>query len=568
MFVRLILRTPNDREIRSFQFTKHMDQKDLAQIELELTEALETFNWKIAEESCRKLIDIIYEQQEAFSEAAAKRLLSKLRRKRQFYLMSLLAESIIRSGQTDSEILRQYSQSLIDQGILRAAEIVLQSIIQNPDSRENEITEAYGLTGRIYKQLYTEITGNNKQRKQLFLEQGINAYLSGYRLNLRNYWHAINIVALLKRGQRDGLVIQGMPDPEQLAEEVLNILKMRAEESGGTLRDPWEIATNLEALIALNRYEEAEAKAFEYSLALDANAFELNSTLRQLTEVWQLNKSGQTGLQILSILTNAFHLKSAGGVLNLTAAEASQEIENISRIKSGFENNGGFEKVFGSDKTQTLDWYKTGLERTCAVARIETASGRPVGTGWLVNSKDFFPASSGLLLLTNAHVVSTDPNDQAYPPHRVRANFQAINKVYEFGGIEWLDSRDNLDAAFLTIKGDPPVDPLPINDNPPIKLSEPSSRVYIIGHPGGRALEISLHDSRLVGCNETFLHYRTPTEGGSSGSPVFDHEYWEVIALHHRGKSDMPRLDGKKGVYEANEGITVLAIKKAIESGI
>ncbi len=76
----------------------------------------------------------------------------------------------------------------------------------------------------------------------------------------------------------------------------------------------------------------------------------------------------------------------------------------------------------------------------------------------------------------------------------------------------------------------------------------------------------ALNDSRLVTCNEIFLHYRTPTEKGSSGSPVFDNEFWEVVAPHHPGENQMPRLDGKEGTYEANEGVTVLAIKKAIEN--
>jgi hypothetical protein len=543
-----------------------MNQEELAEIELELTEALTSFNWNVAEEICRKLIGKIYEQADVFPETASKRLLSKLRRRRCFYLMSILGEAVIRSGQTHPEIQRQYAQSLIDQGILSAAELVLQSIIQTSNS-SNEKVEAYGLIGRIYKQLYLNTIRSNNPRKQIFLEQAINAYLYGYQQDRQNYWHAINIVALLKRGQKDGMSLQGMPNADDLAEEVLTILKTKEEEFGNASPQPWVIATTLEALIALNRYEEAEAKAFEYSLSLEADAFEINSTLRQLTEVWELKESGQNGIKILQILTNAFQLRREGGVINFTPQEASQEIESINRIKSNFENKQGFEKVFGRDKTQTIDWYKTGLERTQAVARIETISGKSVGTGWLVRSEDFFSDSGDVLLVTNAHVVSTVPSDQAYPPHRVRANFQELNKVYEFDKLIWTNSRDNLDVTFLTIKGTPSTKPLPIHNNPPIKLCEPPPRVYIIGHPGGRNLEISLHDNHLVGCNETFLHYRTPTEEGSSGSPVFDQEYWEVIALHHRGKSDMLRLDGKEGTYEANEGVTVSAIKKAIENG-
>lgn len=528
---------------------------DLEQLELELTRALTSFNWQVVEENCQKLISKIYEEMDVFPESTAKRLLSKLRRKRRFHLMSVLGEAIIRSEQNHPQIRRQYAQSLIDQGLLSAAEYILQSIIQNPSSPKSEVIEANGLIGRIYKQLYVNITGKNNPKKQIFFEQALNAYSYGYRLDQNNYWNAINIIAMLKRARRDGISLQGLPDAEQLAEEVLDILKT-AENESVTSPQPWEIATNLEALIALNRYDEAIAKALEYSLCLDADAFEINSTLRQLIEVWQLDTDEFPGSKILPILSAAL-LRREGGAVNLTPQVVSQEIEGIKQI--------GFEKVFGHDKTQTLNWYQKGLERTRSVARIETLNGKPIGTGWLVRSKDFFPNSSGLLLITNAHVVSTNPADSGLPPDRVRANFQGLNKVYEIDKLVWTKPQENLDTTFLTIKGNPPVEPVPINKNS-VTMCEPPPRVYIIGHPGGRDLEISLHDSHLVACDETFLHYRTPTEGGSSGSPVFDQEFWEVVALHHRGNSNMQRLDGKEGVYEANEGITILAIQKAIQN--
>jgi hypothetical protein len=69
--------------------------------------------------------------------------------------------------------------------------------------------------------------------------------------------------------------------------------------------------------------------------------------------------------------------------------------------------------------------------------------------------------------------------------------------------------------------------------------------------------------AKLLACNETLLHYRTPTEPGSSGSPVFEPEDWRVVGLHHRGSATMPRIDGQEGAYQANEGIAILALQKA-----
>jgi V8-like Glu-specific endopeptidase len=85
--------------------------------------------------------------------------------------------------------------------------------------------------------------------------------------------------------------------------------------------------------------------------------------------------------------------------------------------------------------------------------------------------------------------------------------------------------------------------------------------MYIIGHPSGRDLELSLQDNYLLACNEMLMHYRTPTEPGSSGSPVFESNAWEVVALHHKGKEKMKRIDGEDGYYQANEGITVLKLQ-------
>jgi V8-like Glu-specific endopeptidase len=86
--------------------------------------------------------------------------------------------------------------------------------------------------------------------------------------------------------------------------------------------------------------------------------------------------------------------------------------------------------------------------------------------------------------------------------------------------------------------------------------------MYIIGHPAGRDLEISLQDNSLLASNERMLHYRTPTEPGSSGSPVFEPDDWRVVALHHKGSDTLPRIDGVEGTYPANEGIAIPAIQQ------
>jgi V8-like Glu-specific endopeptidase len=97
-----------------------------------------------------------------------------------------------------------------------------------------------------------------------------------------------------------------------------------------------------------------------------------------------------------------------------------------------------------------------------------------------------------------------------------------------------------------------------------LPLVDGKTRAFVVGHPRGAGLQISLHDSVLLDvCDDKrLIHYRTPTDPGSSGSPVFNSEF-NVIALHHAGSHDAPRLHGA-GSYEANEGIALGAIRKKL----
>ncbi len=142
-----------------------------------------------------------------------------------------------------------------------------------------------------------------------------------------------------------------------------------------------------------------------------------------------------------------------------------------------------------------------------------------------------------------------------------------IEKRVELKSLVWSSAVEELDATFLEFSEDHlPCEPLHLSPSA-ILTADPAPRLYIIGHPGGRDLEFSLNDNRLVASNPQKLHYRTPTEGGSSGSPVFDQVGWAVVGLHHAGRSKMPKLNGPAGeFYEANEGIAILAIQQKTKS--
>jgi hypothetical protein len=104
------------------------------------------------------------------------------------------------------------------------------------------------------------------------------------------------------------------------------------------------------------------------------------------------------------------------------------------------------------------------------------------------------------------------------------------------------------------------VTPVPLARRLPNLAAKDPPRAYLIGHPRGlEQPQFSLQDNLLLDYDETLLHYRSPSEPGSSGSPVFNSE-WQLIGVHHAGGFDRPRLRNQGGSYAANEAISLPAI--------
>jgi hypothetical protein len=77
------------------------------------------------------------------------------------------------------------------------------------------------------------------------------------------------------------------------------------------------------------------------------------------------------------------------------------------------------------------------------------------GTGWLVQASDFFPGREGVLLLTNAHVVSPTPNPRAIFPDESQVNFRALGAIFEVEDtVVWTSAYTKLDATFPGAEGE------------------------------------------------------------------------------------------------------------------
>ncbi len=223
------------------------------------------------------------------------------------------------------------------------------------------------------------------------------------------------------------------------------------------------------------------------------------------------------------------------------------------------------------------------------VCRVETPY--ELGTGFLLGPD---------VLITNYHVMQEVIKNPAVSGQVVlRFDYKklddgtTVNKGIEFRLVKqnWLiDSSphsqvdlladpgdqtpkpDELDYALLRLDGEPGNRPIGGDKAEPTALprrwvtprAEPyafpaDAPVFIVQHPEAQPLKLALETKGVISenANHTRVRYRTNTEKGSSGSPVFNAE-WELIALHHSGD--------RKIVPVYNQGIPFAAILAQLEA--
>ncbi len=499
--------------------------------------------------------------------ARASELVVRLRNARQYEPMLRLADAIRRRRPGDTRNRRLYAQALIEQGLATAAIDMLGLLAARLSRSDPERAEVAGLLGRAHKQIFFDAGDKSSRGARDALRKAIAVYRRVYEDDSANTWHGVNLLALLARARGSGLRIARDLRPEELARSLVSRLQAVPEQ----LRDEWHLPALAEASLGLGQWDAVESALKRYVADENAQAFQIASTLRQFTEVWDIESIDARGRGLADIL-RARLLETSRGELTLAPAA-------LQRARAQPEPPAGqLEAVLGRSGAKTWTWWKTGLDRAAAVCSIRAKLGGRVGTGWLVRAASLnrTPADE-LLVMTNFHVVNEQGADGAVTPEGAEVVFEAVDagRVHAVDAILWSSPPDRHDCALLRL-AEPVggIEPLPLARGLP--LIEEAAHVYVIGHPGGRDLAFSLQDNELLDhegppagkpaidgvCR---VHYRAPTEGGSSGSPVFNATLWQVIALHHKGgKLGMPQLNGKAGTYGANEGISLQSIVAAM----
>jgi V8-like Glu-specific endopeptidase len=238
------------------------------------------------------------------------------------------------------------------------------------------------------------------------------------------------------------------------------------------------------------------------------------------------------------------------------------------------------ERIMGKNDLMSVRYLELALSVARTVGRIQVrgpdGSHRGYGTGFRVSPR---------LILTNNHVLGDAGTAGA---SRIEFDFQEgvdgklrTSIVAELDPSAFFTTDKTLDFSLVALKAEPrEIAAYGWNG-----LSSAEGTVIageyvtIIQHPSGERKQLALRDNQVIDVLDDFLHYRTDTSPGSSGSPVFN-DQWEIVALHHSGipkKDSAGRIltrDGKVWVssmgdqqidWIANEGVRISRILKHLE---
>jgi hypothetical protein len=513
-------------------------------------------------------------------------VLDKLRSRRCYAPMQVFATAVakIADGKLQIHVKRQLAQARIELGLLGEAATLLEGLVKEVEraGTGRERSEVTGLLGRVYKQRFVQAVAGGATGEEE-LRAAVRAYTEVFDLDPA--WHGANVVALAARAKRDGLAA-GTDSAETWAQRLLDRLLERARPAWSA----WDYASAGEAYLALGLDDKVAECFAQYWNMANADAFSLAGTERQLREIWQIAPGDPDELRSSLLLhLEARQLTAAKGGARYTA-DGLQQLAR--RLRVAAEQA---EATFGAGSAIPLDRVLRLLDRAKSVCRVvDSRDPDRAGTGFLVNGADLCPPLDGVYVLTNHHVLHGDEATDALlasPEYAGSIDIgQALAEFHYWDGrpqkhaiklasVERHSPRSQVDFALAALSEPVPANlALPISRAPKplgsrnVVDARQRAKVIIVGHPKGGDLSFSVSDNEVVDHElddeprdrPRRIHYRTPTEPGSSGSPVFHHASLEVVGLHRTGRAkplrgDWPRASDDE-TYEANEAVSMRSL--------
>jgi hypothetical protein len=399
-------------------------------------------------------------------------------------------------------LVRIYVQSLIDQGDFDGASRAMDKYFDDHSTNPRVLA----LRARIAKQGYIEDDSNPS-----LLVDAIELYSAAYQADPTDHYPLINVATLKARSVADKVALPENISARSAQDDARQVLSIvNANEA----RDMWAYASAMEASLLLDDFDEAATWLERYLGAAGqikgADAFEYNSTVRQLTEVLRFDSAVADQATILEPLRNT-----------LTRLNGSV-VDAVPSTSDGFYT----------------DPARTTAERAVVTMRSDDGS---VWAGVLV--------SGGDLGLGSAVVIIT--------PDTEFRRARTISAIASVAGTpipidtkpEWFSPRFDLDIACLPVaqplaRG---VETAPICADAPLAGAE----VFAISFADS---PVTVRDNQgaLLGAegvagqpHVTFgAHY---LERALRGAPVFN-DRWQLIAVQLGGKPS-----------EAGGGLALLA---------
>lgn len=317
-----------------------------------------------------------------------------------------------------------------------------------------------------------------------------------------------------------------------------------------------------------------------------ADPFMINTARRQLLELWGVPLEADTPLSKLAAQMTALAATGPNSVtLSLNEVDFILTDEGEKTLR---------EAKYDGAAGVAVDRLPMIVELSQSVGIVRRPDGSAVGTGFLLRG-DLLHSSFGpeYLFLTNDHVVcaEVDYGNHVDPKFaRIHFDHPGAPGPYAVREVLWRSPDSKHDCTILRLTNPPDRVPRPIElckTLPPrwletaqvdlVQAAELASRVRIIGHPSGRPKEVTFempffldHDGPQDLATATpvpvNVHYRAPTEAGSSGSPVFDAATMTLLAIHHSAAKKP--LNARRGpgsrTYRANQGKWIQSIRMAI----